>query len=350
MIYYLLKSLSISAITVRTLFALITSFTIVLLLLPVLIRSFNFKKVGQPVRKGTPDTHQQKAGTPTMGGVVVVAAILFTAMAWCGINLAVMWVLFIMLTMALLGFVDDLKKISEGNSNGISGKTKLIVQFLVGTILGIWLKHEGLDYVFIPGIIKTIKVGWFIVPISAFIIAATSNSVNLTDGLDGLATGQLLIAIFAYIPLIYIASHKYFSAHVQVPFFPQAGELTVLTGAIVGALLGFLWYNSHPASIFMGDTGSLSLGAALGSLALLIKQELLLSVIGFIFVAESMSVILQVLSVKFRDKRIFLRSPIHHHFELKGWSETKVVIRFWIIGIIMAIFGIAIVGLGVIIK
>jgi len=348
LIYYLLKSFSLSAISLRTLFSLITTFLIVVVLLPAMIRGFLKEKVGQPKREHTPQTHDAKRGKPTMGGVVMVVAILFSALAWCGLNVAVVWVLFVMLAMAIVGFLDDLKKVATGKSDGVSAYTKLGAQFVVGLLLGIWLFVDGKSYVFIPGINTAVELGKLYPIFAAFVVTATSNAVNLTDGLDGLAAGTILIAILAYVPVIYVAGNKIFSSHIGIPFISYAGELAPLAASVVGACLGFLWYNCPPAEIFMGDVGSLSVGAALGALALVVKQELLLPIVGIIFVVEALSVIIQVTSYRFFGRKVFRMSPIHHHFELLGWAETKIVLRFWIVAIIASLLGLAVLGIGVI--
>lgn len=341
-------------ITFRTAYASLTAFMLSLLLGPWLIARLRHFQVGQYIQKEAPENHHRKVGTPTMGGVLIVVSVVVPTLLWADLSNLYIWVaLGSMLLFAGVGFVDDYLKVVNQRSLGLRVVQKLVLQGLIG--LGIvlalfFLKGENLytgslsvpffkrvtpdmDLVilgtstFIPLILFTLLV-----------IIGSSNAVNLTDGLDGLASGLVVIAASALTVLTYVTAHADFATYLDLIKNTYASELTIFCGAMVGATLGFLWYNSFPAQIFMGDVGSMSLGGAIGTVAILIKQELLLLFIGGIFVLEALSVIIQVVSFKVWGKRILLMAPIHHHFELKGWTETKVVVRFWILGLVFALF------------
>ena len=303
------------------------------------------KEFGQVVRSDGPEAHYKKRGTPTFGGVFIFAS-LSGALFLCGNFNAVPFVAsyLIMLGLFVLGVVDDYLKMRRGNSDGVSAKVKLFWQFLISALVMFFLiKTKAIDtWLYVPfykG--PLIDLGWFYVIFGALVIVGSSNAVNLTDGLDGLAIGPIISSAASLGIIAYLTGHFELAEYLYIPYFRNTGELVVLSAAIIGAGLGFLWYNSFPAEIFMGDVGSLSLGGVLGAIAVLTKSEALFVIIGGIFVIETLSVIVQVGSYKMRKKRVFKMAPIHHHFELKGWPEPKVIVRFWIISILLAIFAIA---------
>lgn len=339
-----------SGISVRTIFAILTAFFLTLILVPIVIREIKRRRLGQNVRTDGPQSHLVKSGRPTMGGIAMIIALVVTCVIWTRVNAFILIVLAGTLWLALLGFIDDLSKFLQRDTAGISARTKLIGQAAFGVALGVYILKTGLitSTLYVPVINHHIQLGWFYVVFVTFVIVGTSNAVNLTDGLDGLAIGVLAIVASAFGGISYITGNSIFSEHVSLPYIPGSGELTVFCAALLGAALGFLWYNAPPAEIFMGDIGSLSLGGAVGTVAVLTKTELLLVVIGGIFVLEAVSVILQVTSFRTRGKRIFRMAPIHHHFELSGWAESKVVARFYIITFILTLGGLSLIGLNVI--
>ena len=303
------------------------------------------KQFGQVVRNDGPQSHLKKAGTPTMGGVFIVISMTF-ALLFSGnfFSKPILVCLFVFLSYFLLGFLDDYTKVLKKNSAGVSAKGKLVWQFGTALLASYGMLKLGvidtqLYLPFIKG--PVIDLGWVYIPFAAFVIVGSSNAVNLTDGLDGLAIGPIITSAATLGILTYVAGHKEIAGYLYIPYIEGIGEITVLCMSIIGAGVGFLWYNSYPAQIFMGDVGSLSLGGLLGTIAVLSKNEFLFVVIGGIFVIEAISVILQVGSYKLRKKRIFKMAPIHHHFELKGWPEPKVIVRFWIISIFLALVSIA---------
>lgn len=339
--------------TFRAAGAALTAFLVSVLLGNRVILKLTSLKVGQPIRTKEEvhrlaELHGIKTGTPTMGGILIVGTVLLSVLLWARItNPFIQTLIFVTITMGLLGFVDDYRKVLKKNSVGVRGKAKLLVQFSVAFIaVGyLYLLPETSAYIrqlFIPSIKFPIVgdmgiVTLFLLPL---VIVGASNAVNLTDGLDGLASGCTITTGLAYAALTYVAGHQVIAKeYLFVPFHPSAGEVSIFCAALVGSALGFLWFNCHPARVFMGDTGSLSIGGMLGMIAICCKQELLLIVVGFVFVMEAMSVILQVASFKLTGRRIFKMSPIHHHFELLGWEESKVINRFWIISIISAMLG-----------
>ncbi len=338
-----------SGISVRTIFAVLTSFLLTMVLVPIVIKKIKERRVGQSVRSDGPESHLVKTGRPTMGGIAMIIALVVTCLIWTKLNIFIILVLTGTIWLAIIGFVDDLFKFLYKNSDGISAKTKLIGQGLFGILLGIYIMKTGIlpSTLNIPIINYHLELGWLYVIFVTFVIVGTSNAVNLTDGLDGLAIGIIAIVSGTYGGIAYITGNSIFSEHVNMEFISGSGELTVFCAALVGAALGFLWYNAPPAEIFMGDIGSLSLGGAIGTVAVLTKTELLLVVIGGIFVLEAVSVILQVISYRMRKRRIFKMAPIHHHFELSGWAESKVVVRFYIITIILTLGGLSLIGLNV---
>ncbi|HBC73952.1 MAG: phospho-N-acetylmuramoyl-pentapeptide-transferase [Candidatus Wallbacteria bacterium GWC2_49_35] len=350
MFHYLLSgaiSQLTAMISVRTLFAVLTSFVITLMLVPIVIRNIQKRKAGQNIRALGPESHQQKAGRPTMGGIAMVIAICVTSLIWCQLNEFVIIMVLSTVWLGTVGFLDDMLKFAKKSSDGLSAKAKMALILLLGLGAG-WLIYSTKimpSTLFVPVINRDFEIGWLYVFFVTFIVASWSNAVNLTDGLDGLAIGVVILVSIALGGIAYIAGNAIFSKHVGLPFVRGAGELTVYCASLVGAGLGFYWYNASPAEIFMGDVGSLALGGALGLVSVFTKSELLLAVIGGIFVVEALSVMIQVFSFRYFGRRVFKMSPIHHHFELSGWPETKVVARFWIITIILILAGLCILGL-----
>ena len=339
-------------ITFRAAFSAITSFLVAVILGPAVIRWLKHMKIGQHVKKvengvSVWNIHKDKQGTPTMGGVLIVISIVVSTLMWADIlNIYVFSVLFATVWLALVGFLDDYLKLKHESSKGLPGRLKLLSQLLLCVVLGSFLMiwpstSDNFTILTFPFIKVVVNIGVFYLLFMMLVVGGASNAVNLTDGLDGLAIGSVVIAATGYAIMSYVTGHANFSDYLHTPFISGTGELTVFCTAIAGAGLGFLWYNSPPAEIFMGDTGSLALGGAIGITAVLIKKEFLLVIIGGVFVIEALSVILQVGSYKLRKKRIFLITPIHHHFEMKGWEETKVTIRFWIIAIIFLLLGLS---------
>jgi phospho-N-acetylmuramoyl-pentapeptide-transferase len=333
-------------ITFRTAVAALTALFLVLLLGPLTIAWLRRLQIGQYIREEGPKAHQAKAGTPTMGGVLILAGILLPTLLWSDLTNRNVWILVLStLAFGAIGFVDDWSKVTKKQSLGLTARKKLLLQFAVGTAVGatiyILASTEPTQYstrVAFP-FFKTIvpDLGFLYVVFAVLLLTLSSNAVNLTDGLDGLAIGTTLIAAAAFTGLSYISTHRVFSSYLDLLYRPGAGEVTVFCGAMVGASMGFLWWNCYPAQVFMGDVGSLSLGGALGTVALLIKHELLLFVVGGLFMIEAASVMLQVGSFKLRKKRIFRMAPLHHHFELVGWKEPQIIIRFWIAAIVFAL-------------
>lgn len=334
-------------ISVRTLFAILTSFVITLVLVPIVIKNIQNRKAGQNIRKLGPESHYQKAGRPTMGGIAMVIAICVTSLIWCQLNEFVIIMIISTIWLGMVGFIDDMLKFSRKSSDGLSAKSKmlLIMTLGIGAGLVIYINRVMPSTIFVPIINQDFEICWLYVFFVTFIISSWSNAVNLTDGLDGLAIGIVVLVAVALGGVAYLTGNAIFSKHVGLPFVRGAGELTVYCATLVGAGLGFFWYNASPAEIFMGDVGSLALGGALGLVSIFTKSELLLAVIGAIFVVEALSVMIQVFSFKFFGRRVFKMSPIHHHFELSGWPETKVVARFWVITMILILAGLCIIGL-----
>ncbi|HEY2322887.1 MAG TPA: phospho-N-acetylmuramoyl-pentapeptide-transferase [Thermoanaerobaculia bacterium] len=357
MLYYLLYPLRnvivgfnvFRYITFRTAFAALTALLISFIFGPWLIERMRRVKLGQYIREEGPKSHQQKAGTPTMGGILINVAILIPTILWADISNPYIWIiLFVTFAYGVIGFVDDYRKLVKKRNLGLTPKEKFIAQFAVALLAGLAIGYlpmlrnnysTALTFPFIKQFV--VNLGPLYIPFVMVIIVGASNAVNLTDGLDGLAIGSTMIAATTYTILTYAAGHARIADYLKIAWVPQTGELAVFCGAMVGASLGFLWFNAYPAEIFMGDVGSLALGGAIGTLAVMIKQEILLIFVGGLFVIEALSVILQVFSFKMTGRRIFKMSPIHHHFELSGWRETKVVVRFWIIAIIFALLSLA---------
>jgi phospho-N-acetylmuramoyl-pentapeptide-transferase len=347
-------------VTFRTTFASITAFLLCVLLGPWFIRKLREFQIGQYIREEGPKSHQKKAGTPTMGGVLIVTSIVIPTLLWADLRYPYVWIAVLSLVVfAGIGFVDDYAKIKKQRNLGLTSRGKLGLQLLVSGLLTAALVFMAANNNYTTNLnipfFKSFKPDLLIHPLLdnpityplAFIlffffiflvVVGSSNAVNLTDGLDGLAIGLMVISAAALTVLTYVSGNKEFASYLDLARNPRSAELTIFCGSMTGACLGFLWYNAHPAEIFMGDVGSLSLGGAMGVVAILIKQEVLLLFIGGVFVIETLSVILQVGSYKLRGKRIFKMAPIHHHFEALGWSESKIIVRFWIAGFVLALF------------
>ncbi len=333
-------------ITVRSIGGAATAFLLMIVLGPMFIRALRRLQIGQVVRDDGPASHLAKQGVPTMGGLLILGAITCSTLLWARLDSPLVWLLlFVALFFGMIGAIDDFKKVRKQNSKGLSARGKMLLQVCGASVVGLFvLLHPGFDGQLSVPFFKTIRpdLGWFYVVFAVLVIVGASNAVNLTDGLDGLATGPTVISGSVYLIFSYLAGHAVLADYLQIPFVPGAGELAIFCGAMVGACLGFLWFNAYPAQIFMGDVGSLALGGALGAVAIIIKQEFLLAIVGGIFVMEALSVIMQVGYFKMTNgKRIFLMAPFHHHFEKKGWHESKVVVRFWIVSIMLGLLAIA---------
>jgi phospho-N-acetylmuramoyl-pentapeptide-transferase len=342
-------------VTFRAVAAAITAFVLSLLFGNFVIRILTALKLGQPIRQAAEvhrlaELHGGKQGTPTMGGVLIIGAVFISSFLWARPDNRFVWLaLFAMVYLGVLGFVDDYLKVTKKKSDGVSGRIKLLFQIALALIIAavfltsplLEVQARSLYVPFFKSPVVTNMGTWFTILFFALVIVGSSNAVNLTDGLDGLAIGCTVTVAFAYALLSYAAGNFRIAEYLQVPFYPFTGELTVVCTALTGAGFGFLWFNCHPAKVFMGDTGSLALGGLIGVVAICCKQELLLIVVGGVFVIEAVSVILQVLSFKLTGKRIFAMSPLHHHFELVGWKENTVIVRFWILSGIFALLGLA---------
>ena len=332
-------------ITFRTAFATITALLICLLMGRLLISQLQNLQIDQQIRDDGPTTHQVKKGTPTMGGILIIFAVVISTILWSNLGVVYIWLaLLVLVGFGLIGFLDDYRKLVKKSSRGIPGKTRLAAEIIIALFVGLILFFKpGFNTQITVPFFKTVlpNIGWGYVVLSVFIIVGAANAVNLTDGLDGLAAGPAMICFATYVFFAYFAGNIKVAQYLQIPYVSGVGELTVFCGALVGATLGFLWFNAYPAEIFMGDVGSLSMGGALGAVAVMTKQEILLAIVGGVFVMETFSVIFQVGYFKLTGgKRIFRMAPIHHHFELKGWAEPKVIVRFWIISILLALVAI----------
>ncbi|MBI5188518.1 MAG: phospho-N-acetylmuramoyl-pentapeptide-transferase [Nitrospirae bacterium] len=334
-------------ITFRTSLAVLSAMLFALILGPWIISRLKRLSMTQQIRDDGPRAHMGKAGTPTMGGILIIICILLSILLWGDLKNMYIWVMIISLAgFGGIGLLDDYLKIVKKNPKGLRACYKFGAQIALALLIGIFLymnpKDPYSDVLSVPFFKKWLfDLGWFYIPFSIIVIVGSSNAVNLTDGIDGLAIGLVGIAVLANGVLVYISGHKGLAQYLQVLYLPGTGELTVFCGAMLGASLGFLWYNSYPAEVFMGDVGSLGLGGSLGTLAVITKHEIVLAVVGGIFVIETLSVVFQVTSFRLTGKRIFKMAPIHHHFELKGWPEPKVIVRFWIVGIILALLSLA---------
>ncbi len=335
-------------ITFRVGLAVFTSLIIVLIIGGPFIKMVSHKKFVNPIRDDGPEDHIiKKIGTPTMGGLVILIGIILSVLMWADIkNIYIAFILYILISFGLLGALDDYKKIKSNNSTGISLRFKLLSQIII-SIIGIsfltyFLDYQEFTYLYFPFFKDLfINLSWFFIPFSLFVIIGSSNAVNLTDGLDGLATVPVILVAACFAFISYVSGNIIFSEYLQIIYLEGTGEVAIFCGSIIGSCLGFLWFNAPPAKIFMGDTGSLSLGGSLGAIGIITKHEIVLAITGGLFVLEALSVIVQVISYKLTGKRVFRMAPIHHHFEKKGWPESTVVIRFWIISIILALIGLA---------
>ena len=335
-------------LTFRTGLSVISSMAIVFIIGGPFIKFIESHKITGPIREDGPTDHIiKKVGTPTMGGVLILIGILFGTLLWADLNSPYIWALLMVATsFGLLGAVDDYLKIKRKNSRGISSLLKITFQIFLSLITVFFLikfgSNDHLKNLYFPFFKNLVlHLGIFFIPFAVFIIVGSSNAVNLTDGLDGLATVPVMLVALSFTLICYVVGNTVFSEYLQIPYISNVGESSIFCGAIVGSCLGFLWFNAPPAKIFMGDTGSLSLGGSLGAVSIISKHEIVLAIIGGLFVLETVSVIIQVISFKLTGKRVFMMAPLHHHFEKKGWAESTVVIRFWIISIILALIGLA---------
>jgi len=334
-------------LTLRSILSVLTALIICFITGPMMIKRFTDRSIRQSIRDDGPATHHLKAGTPTMGGVFLLLGVLISTLLWGDLSNRYIWIVcFVTFSYGAIGAFDDIKKLVKGNGEGISAKLKFSLQSVVGIITAYWLfssaqtaAETSLYVPFFKDFI--IQMGpWFML-LSYLVIVGSSNAVNLTDGLDGLAIMPTVMVAGALGVFAYLSGHSAFSEYLAIPYLPLAGELIIFCAAIVGAGLGFLWFNTYPAQVFMGDVGALSLGAALGTVAILVRQEIVLVIMGGVFVVETVSVMMQVASYKLTGKRIFKMAPLHHHFELRGWAEPKVIVRFWIITIILVLIGLS---------
>ena len=334
-------------ITLRAIFAALTALVVCLLVGPRLIRWLTRENIGQSIRDDGPQTHHVKAGTPTMGGAMIIVAVALSTLLWSDLSVRQVWlVLFVSIGFGLVGWVDDYRKVVLSNSVGLTAREKLFWQSLIAGVAVVVMYMTVKDRAEVELIVPFFKnfviyLDWAIIPFAFLVIVGSSNAVNLTDGLDGLAILPSVMVAAGLGLIAYLAGHAIFAGYLGIPNIKGAGELTVFCSALVGAGLGFLWFNTYPAQVFMGDVGALSIGASLGMVAVLVRQELVLFIMGGIFVLEAVSVILQVASFRLTGRRIFRMAPIHHHFELKGWPEPRIIVRFWIITVILVLVGLS---------
>ena len=333
-------------ITLRAILSIITALMISLILGPYIINQFHINNMSEVIREDGPSSHMSKSGTPTMGGLLILSSLLISTIFWANLeNKYILYLIFTTVSFALIGFLDDYKKLTK-SKNGMPARNKIMLQLIVAGIIAYTMftfmettQEQQLIIPFFKDII--IDLGIFFIPFVMLVIISTSNAVNLTDGLDGLAIMPVVLVSGALGIFAYLSGNINFSEYLLIPYIKDSGEITIFIGALVGSGLGFLWFNSYPAQVFMGDVGALSLGAAVGLVAIIVRQEIVLIIMGGIFVIEALSVIIQVLSFKYRKKRVFLMAPFHHHFEQKGWAEPKIVVRFWIISFILILIGLA---------
>ncbi len=334
-------------LTLRSILGVLTALVISFVIGPVIIRKLSHYQIGQMVREDGPATHLGKAGTPTMGGSMILIGIGVSTLLWADLSNRHVWVVLIVtMLFGAIGWVDDYRKLIAKNPKGLSARAKLFWQTLIGFLAAYYLfssAQNPIETQFILPFFKdvVIDIGWWFIPLACLVIVGSSNAVNLTDGLDGLAILPAVMVAGALGVIAYATGHARFSEYLGIPYVPGVGEMVVFCGAIVGAGLGFLWFNTHPAQVFMGDIGALALGAALGVLAVVVRQEIVLLIMGGVFVIETLSVIIQVVSYRLTGRRIFRMAPLHHHFELKGWPEPRVIVRFWIITVILVLIGLA---------
>ena len=333
-------------ITFRCIMGALTAFALMFFFGPLFIRTMRRLQIGQVVRDDGPATHLAKQGVPTMGGLLIIASICFSTVLWARLDNSMVWLLLgVTLFYGLIGALDDYQKISKKNSRGLSARGKIVLQFVGALAVGVFIfLHPNFDgHLSIPFFKRFHPdLGWWYIGFAMLVIIGSSNAVNLTDGLDGLAAGPVVVTSAVYLVFSYLAGHMVLADYLQIPFVQGSGELAIFCAALFGGCMGFLWFNAFPAQMFMGDVGSLSIGGAIGAIAIIIKQEALLAIVGGVFVMEALSVILQVGYFKIsHGKRIFLMAPFHHHFEKKGWHESKVVVRFWIVSILLGLLAIA---------
>ena len=351
MLYYLLYPLHteysffnvFQYITFRTIYATLTALIMSFIIGPWFIRKLARHQISERVRRDGPERHSEKEGTPTMGGSLILFSLIVPTLLWADLTNPFIWIVTLTTAMfGIVGYIDDISKV-RGKSGGMKARYKFGMQVIITFIAAILLLKTGFKTDLYFPFFKNLHLdlGMLFIPFCILVVVGASNAVNLTDGLDGLAIGPVTVSAGAYLLVAYFAGHKIIAGYLQIAYIAGSGELAIFCGAMVGASLGFLWYNTYPAQVFMGDVGSLPLGAALGIIAVITKHEILLSIVGGIFVIETLSVIFQVGSYKMRKKRIFLMAPIHHHFELKGWAEPKIIVRFWIISIILALIGLS---------
>lgn len=334
-------------LTLRAILGALTALAISFIVGPIMIRQLTQYKIGQNIRDCGPEGHLVKAGTPTMGGTLILVAITLSTLLWADLENRYIWsLLFVTLSFGLIGFIDDYKKLKLGNSDGLSASMKYFGQSVVGFVAAAFLFYSAqvpAETELIVPFFKTviIPLGEVYILLAYFVIVGTSNAVNLTDGLDGLAILPAVMVAGGLAIFAYLSGHANFANYLAIPYIPESGETVIFATALMGAGLGFLWFNTYPAMVFMGDVGALALGAALGMLAIIVRQEIVLMIMGGVFVMETLSVIIQVASYKLTGKRVFKMAPIHHHFELKGWPEPRVIVRFWIITVILVLIGLA---------
>jgi phospho-N-acetylmuramoyl-pentapeptide-transferase len=334
-------------ITLRAIFSALTAMVICLLVGPTLIKKLSAAKIGQSIRDDGPQSHLVKAGTPTMGGAMIIVAVALSTLMWSDLTVRQVWlVLFVTVGFGAIGWVDDYRKVVLSNSVGLTAREKIVWQSLVAGIAVMVLFVTATERAEVELIVPFFKdvafyLGWLFIPFAFLVIVGSSNAVNLTDGLDGLAILPSVMVAAGLGLIAYLAGHSVFADYLHIPNVRGAGELTVFCSALVGAGLGFLWFNTYPAQVFMGDVGALAIGGALGAVAIMVRQELVLFIMGGVFVMEAVSVILQVTSYKLTGRRIFRMAPIHHHFELKGWPEPRIIVRFWIITVILVLIGLS---------
>ncbi|MBF0624514.1 MAG: phospho-N-acetylmuramoyl-pentapeptide-transferase [Magnetococcales bacterium] len=335
-------------ITFRTIGAVLTALVISFVLGPRMIQTLrSLQGTGQPIREDGPQRHLlEKKGTPTMGGTLILLALITPTLLWADLANPFIWlVILTTLGFGAVGFWDDSRKLIHKNPKGVPGRVRLALQIFIALAAATLLKVAGGDQFgslavpFVKGF--NLELGWYFFPFAVLVIVGAGNAVNLTDGLDGLAIGPALVTAISFMIITYAAGHIHFATYLGIPYIPGSGELAIFCGAMLGAALGFLWFNTYPAQVFMGDVGALAIGAALGSVALVARHEIVLAIIGGVFVMETLSVVVQVASFKLIGKRVFRMAPIHHHFELKGWAEPKIIVRFWIISVILALVGLA---------
>jgi phospho-N-acetylmuramoyl-pentapeptide-transferase len=336
-----------SYLTLRAILSTLTAFLIAVIIGPKMIRWLQRMQIGQTIRDDGPESHLAKSGTPTMGGLLILAAIVSSVLLWSDLSNRYVWVtLFVLVSFGVIGFVDDYRKVIRKDAKGLIARWKYFWQSVIAIAVALYLyssQQNPAETALLVPFFKDVmpQMGMFFIVVTYFVIVGTSNAVNLTDGLDGLAIVPTVLVAGAFAIFAYVTGNINFSEYLNIPYLPLTSELVIVCTAIVGAGLGFLWFNTYPAQVFMGDVGSLALGGTLGILAVLVRQEIVLIIMGGIFVVETLSVILQVGSFKLRGKRIFRMAPIHHHYELKGWPEPRVIVRFWIISLMLVLVGLA---------